>query len=397
MSAGVVAMKLGAAILSNERGRKAVGWIIAAVLSPLILTVAILCSIGTGGEAHNKAAISASFYGASYTEQVPKEYREHVADMQTAFSRLDSAIQTVNESAEDGGLDATRVKAVFYALCFGADAPSRREATPIVGCFYTVETRTRIVEVTDDETGETTTEEEEYTVNVPVSMETAYANVAALLEREVTDDDRGNVEKIYAMIAGTVNSGGSGGTYLRGADPSVELDASVLTDPGTKNAADLVAYAEYAWRSGWGYVWGSFGNVLTEASLQSLIRQYPEMVGGYEGIIRTKWLGGRTTDCIGLIKSYGWFDPDTQTIRYDTNRMPDVGANAMYYAATESGPISTIPEVPGLAVWREGHIGIYVGNGEVIEARGTSTGVVRTKLAERGFTHWLKIPYINYD
>ena len=389
--------KLGAAVLSDERGRKAVGWLIVAVLSPIILVTAVLCCVGEGGEDHNKAAISACFYGVSYTEQVPEEYREHITDMQTAFSRLDSAIQTVNENAEDGGLDATRVKAIFYALCFGEDAPSRREAARFVGCFYATETRTRTVEVTDEETGETSTEEEEYTVNVPVSLATAYANVAALLEREVTEDDRGNVEKMYAMIAGTVDSGGSGGSYLRGADPSIELDASVLADPGTKNAADLVAYAEYAWRSGWGYVWGSFGQMLTEASLQSLIRQYPEMVGGYESIIRAKWLGGRTTDCVGLIKSYGWFDPDTQTIRYGTNGMPDVGANAMYHAAIESGPISTLPEIPGLAVWKEGHIGVYVGGGYVVEASGTSKGVIKTKLAERAFAHWLKIPYISYD
>ena len=237
--------RLGAAVLSDERGRKAIGWIVAAILSPVILAAAVLCSVGTGGEAHNRAAISACFYGVSYTEQVPDKFREHVADMRTAFSRLDSAIQTVNESTEDGGLDATRVKAVFYALCFGEDAPSRREATAFVGCFYTAETRTRTAEVTNEETGEKSTEEKEYTVNIPVSMETAYANVAALLEREVTNNDRGNVENIYAMIAGSADSG-EGGGGVHGNQPSIDLDASVLSDPTTKNAADLVAYAEYA-------------------------------------------------------------------------------------------------------------------------------------------------------
>jgi len=56
-----------------------------------------------------------------------------------------------------------------------------------------------------------------------------------------------------------------------------------------------------------------------------------------------------------------------------------------------------MPEIPGLAVWKDGHIGVYVGGGYVIEASGTSKGVVKTKLTERGFTHWLKIPYISYD
>lgn len=69
----------------------------------------------------------------------------------------------------------------------------------------------------------------------------------------------------------------------------------------------------------------------------------------------------------------------------------------MYYSATESGPIDTMPDIPGLAVWHDGHIGVYIGGGQVIEAMGTKYGVVKTELAGRGWTHWLKIPYINYD
>ena len=396
MSAGVVAAKVGAALLSDDRGRKAVGWIVAAALSPLILIIAVLCSLGSGGAEHNNAAVEACFYGVAYSAGAPAEYKEHVDDMRAAFSLLSSAVAAANAQVEGSVVDLTRVESVFFALCFGEEAPSRRAADRFVDCFYTTETRTRTVEVTNEETGETSTEEEEYTVIVPLSLETAYANVAALLGWEITDEDRSNINHVYAMVAGSAESGGAGGG-VRGSDPSIDLDASVLSDPATKNAADLAAYAEYAWRSGWGYVWGSFGYVLTEQQLQQLKAQYPEMVGGYESVIRSKWLGGRTTDCVGLIKSYGWFDPDELKIRYGTNGMPDIGANAMYHNATVKGTIDTIPEVPGLAVWCNGHIGVYVGNGEVVEARGTSSGVVRTKLAERHFTHWLQVPYIRYD
>mgnify|MGYP001044305138 CR=1 FL=1 len=71
-------------------------------------------------------------------------------------------------------------------------------------------------------------------------------------------------------------------------------------------------------------------------------------------------------------------------------------ANAMFANATVKGTIDTIPEIPGLAVWVDGHIGIYIGNGEVIEAMNTLRGVTRTKLAGREWTHWLQIPYISY-
>ena len=69
----------------------------------------------------------------------------------------------------------------------------------------------------------------------------------------------------------------------------------------------------------------------------------------------------------------------------------------MHYNATRKGTIDTIPEVPGLAVWKSGHIGVYIGDDQVIEAMGTKYGVVKTQLQGRGWTHWLEIPYINYD
>ena len=81
---------------------------------------------------------------------------------------------------------------------------------------------------------------------------------------------------------------------------------------------------------------------------------------------------------------------------YATNGMPDIGADAMYANATEKGTIDTLPEIPGLAIWREGHIGVYVGDGQVIHASSTTVGVIQTSVAAGTWTHWLKIPYINY-
>ena len=73
-----------------------------------------------------------------------------------------------------------------------------------------------------------------------------------------------------------------------------------------------------------------------------------------------------------------------------------IGADTMYANAEESGTIDTIPEIPGLAVWHEGHIGIYIGSGQVIHASGTKVGVIQTPIGNSGWTHWLKIPYITY-
>jgi len=393
----VTVAKIAAAALSDEKVRKGLGWILVAILSPLILLIAVICSFASGGADHNNATVEACFYGASFSAEVPAEFRSYVTEMQSAFSSLDSEVASVNGQMEDGSLDSVRVKAIFYALCFGADIPATATANNVVGCFYTTEIRTRMVQV-EKEDGTITEEEEEYTVAVPVSLEHAYANLAGLLGYAVTADHKTNADHIYTMIAGVVGGDGSySGEYERGTAYSVALDISGFTDPATKNATDLVAYAIHAWESGWGYVWGTYGNVLTDSLFDYKLEQYPDGVGNYEDFIEANWLGGRTTDCVGLIKGYGWLDPDTLTIGYATNGMPDYGANQMYRSASVSGTIDTIPEIPGLAVWCDGHIGVYIGDGEVIEAMGTKYGVVKTKLADRNWTHWLEIEYISYD
>lgn len=396
ISAGAIA-KAAATVLSNEKLRKGVGWILVAVLSPLILIIAVICSLATGGADHNNQAVAATFYGSGYSTEVPAEFRYHIEEMRTAFSLLDSAVSSANGQMDSGnGLDPIRVKAVFYALCFGEDAPSARAANRFVECFYSTETRTRTVEVVSED-GTVTTEEEEYTTVVPVSLYQAYANLEAQLGRTITEDDKSNINHIYSMIAGAAGGGSYSGEFLRGDGSSIELDISTFTDPTTKNASDLVTYAIHAWESGWGYVWGTYGCVLTDSLFAYKLEQYPDGVGNYEDFIRANWLGGRTTDCVGLIKGYGWLNPETPSIDYATNGMPDIGANQMYYSASVSGTIDTMPDTPGLAVWHDGHIGVYIGDGYVIEAMGTKYGVVKTELDGRGWTHWLEIEYINYD
>ncbi len=391
-------LKLAALSLTGEEGRRTAGWILAAALSPLILIIVFLCALGSGEADHNTNMVQACFYGAELSDKVPRELRSHVSEMRSAFSLLDSAVYAANSQMENGdSLDSIRVKAVFLALCFGEDAPTARAANRFVDCFYITEEATRTVEVEDEES-EITEEEETYIRLKPVSLATAYSKVSALLDREITDEDRDNIAHIYSMIVGDMGDLRYDGaySYIAGPfDPEWHLP-EIAADPN-KTAEGLVAYVINAYESGWGYVWGTFGNVLTEGAFYSKLEQYPEAVGNYADFIRENWVGRRTADCVGLIKSYGWYEAETGDIVYGSHGMPDIGADGLYYAAAESGTIDSIPEIPGLAVWQSGHIGVYIGGGEVVEAMGTRYGVVKTDLEGSSWTHWLKIPYIQYD
>lgn len=163
-----------------------------------------------------------------------------------------------------------------------------------------------------------------------------------------------------------------------------------------KNNLDLVKWAQMAYDNKWGYVWGSHGNVLTANELKRLEKTFGSHVTDKEEYIKSHWLGRRTSDCVGLIKGYGWYDETSGTIKYGTNGMKDVTADGMFNAAVEKGTINTMPDIPGIAVWHQGHIGVYIGNGYVIHAANSYDGVIKTPITSSGWTHWLKVPYINY-
>lgn len=159
---------------------------------------------------------------------------------------------------------------------------------------------------------------------------------------------------------------------------------------------ELVEFCEKALEEKWGYVWGTFGQILTPSRFRQKLRQYPINAGIYESFIRSNWLGKQTVDCVGLIKGALW--NVNGKIKYSPST--DINANDMILRCAESGPIDSIPNIPGLLVWKRGHIGVYVGDGQVIEAHGTKHGVIKTPVigeGATGWTKWGKSKYFDYD
>ena len=79
------------------------------------------------------------------------------------------------------------------------------------------------------------------------------------------------------------------------------------------------------------------------------------------------------------------------------NAEQDKSANGMHTACKTKGEMATMPDVPGVLVFYNNHVGVYIGGGEVIEARGRRYGVVKTNLNARPWTGWGYCPYITYE
>ena len=205
--------KIAAAVLSDEDARRKLGWIVAMICSPLILTLALICSLLSGSAEHNNSAVMLCFHGGTIPDKTPAEYVAYIEDMRRSFTLLDDAIAAVNDMTEGSdSLDGIRIKAVFYAIFFGEDTPSRRAHSQFVDCFVTYEERTRTV--TDEDGTET---EESYTVAIPVmDMVEVYSNIENTLHLEISAEQKSNADSVYNLARYGVAGGSEG--WIPGAD-----------------------------------------------------------------------------------------------------------------------------------------------------------------------------------
>lgn len=146
------------------------------------------------------------------------------------------------------------------------------------------------------------------------------------------------------------------------------------------------------------YIYGTYGQKLTSSLVETKIKQYPSFYRTQERIRNARNAVGKYSyayDCVGVIKSYlfGGFG----NVKY--NGKYDLSANGMYNACKEKGKISTIPNIKGLLVWMDGHIGVYDGSKYTYECTvsGGSFKIIKTVAKTRGWTNWGKCSFITYE
>lgn len=114
-------------------------------------------------------------------------------------------------------------------------------------------------------------------------------------------------------------------------------------------------------------------------------------------------------DCVCLIKGILWgWNGDTKKnyggATYKANNVPDVGADGIVkYLQGVTTDFSNI--IPGEVVWMSGHVGVYVGNGKVVECTPKWTNNVQySNLGNVGnktgnYRTWTKhgrLPWVEY-
>ena len=160
---------------------------------------------------------------------------------------------------------------------------------------------------------------------------------------------------------------------------------------------DLVTYAKY--QLGKPYWYGTYGCIASADLLALKERQYPARYNKWPRQSFVDQYGLKVHDCSGLVKGL-FMTPDAlkqPNAPAVYNSKYDWSANGLIEACEKQGPISLLPEVPGLILWKNGHVGIYEGNGYVIEAKGHSYGVIRSRLSDTNWIRYGECPYLDYS
>ena len=157
------------------------------------------------------------------------------------------------------------------------------------------------------------------------------------------------------------------------------------------------------------YVMGCFGAPMTAANKKRYIDHHPYN----KQPARVKLINAASADtfgfdCVCLIKGvlWGWSGDKSKVYggaKYAINGVPDVDANTMINLCSEvSTDFSKIEA--GEAVWTNGHIGVYIGNGLAIEctpAWKNRVQITACNCSKPGYNtrKWKKhgkLPYIDY-
>lgn len=149
------------------------------------------------------------------------------------------------------------------------------------------------------------------------------------------------------------------------------------------NGKDLVKFAKS--KIGTPYVYGAKGadGKFTQQKLNWLAKNYPKVFTTSYIRKAKKFVGQVCCDCSGLISWY-------------TGKV--YGSSQLYSKAVKRGTIKTINKAPiGAILWKSGHVGVYIGNGECIEEKGIAYGCVKSKISNTRFTHWLTFDFMDYS
>ena len=236
MSATVAAAlkKIAVAILTDKKLRKTFLGIVLGIIVIIVMPFAAIIALFNGG-----INIDTNRLQTLVVQNMS-------AEEQARLQRVEDLMYEIEDKMTEAGFDKQRVKEaqVLYVLALSDFSEEAGFVDKLVGCFSDGQTDAQLIA----------------TVNAAFGTDLSAEDFTKVMSA---------IRAVYISTAGYI-------------------------DPSTKNNLDLVQWAKNAYSRGWGYVWGTYGQVLTRSLYKAKAEQYPDEVGGYADFIEELWIGGRT-------------------------------------------------------------------------------------------------------
>lgn len=160
---------------------------------------------------------------------------------------------------------------------------------------------------------------------------------------------------------------------------------------------DLISYFQKALSDDWGYIWGTAGEIWTAAK-QKELEKTTDVNRANSRKYGSKWIGHKVADCSGLFSwafkqlgGYMYHGSNTMWDKYCTSQ------GELINGARDDG--QTLK--PGTAIFthsteKRGHVGLYVGDGLIIEAAGAKSGVITSNITDKKWVEWGELKGVIY-
>lgn len=161
----------------------------------------------------------------------------------------------------------------------------------------------------------------------------------------------------------------------------------------TVKGVDLVAHCMRFHDEGWGYIYGASGQIWTQAMQNRATDEQTKRWG-------QQWVGRHVIDCSGVwwlaMKELGsWMYHGSNSM---WNKYKVCGGALRNGKRADGGELKL-----GMAIYTgndadgRNHVGIYIGNGNVLEAGGCQYGVIITPVTKSKWTWWAEQKYVDYS
>ena len=171
-----------------------------------------------------------------------------------------------------------------------------------------------------------------------------------------------------------------------------------MAENKTITNTDLIAKFQQALKDKWGYIWGTAG-VKWTAARQAELEKTTDANRANSRKYGAQWIGHMVADCSGLFSwafkqlgGYMYHGSDTMYRQY-CNQKGELKKGERTDKATLK---------PGTAVFvwngkKYSHVGLYVGDGKVIESAGAKQGVISGNVTATKWTNWGELKGVDYS